>query len=256
MDAARVTREARGRAGLTQRELARAAGMPQPAVARIETGDVVPRVDTLVGLLAACGAALTLEKRPREEIDRSEIRTLLRLSIRQRLLSLPKEAGSRFRPLDSIEILTARRVRFVVTGEVAARLHGAPVTPGVLEIALRPERVNSERLARALEGVARRTKAGQDHPILLRDLRGRRRLRTGFGTLVIWWPPGEPYQRLEGAATQMQIGRQSALIASIDDVMERWRRSANELELLAAVREEMDLSSMRARRKRVTQRKA
>lgn len=64
MDAARVVREARGRAGLTQRELAQATGIHQPAIARIETGDVVPRVDTLGRLLAACGASLVVEQRP------------------------------------------------------------------------------------------------------------------------------------------------------------------------------------------------
>jgi len=47
MDAARTLRDARRRAHLTQRALASRSGIPQPAIARIERGTVVPRVDTL-----------------------------------------------------------------------------------------------------------------------------------------------------------------------------------------------------------------
>lgn len=54
MDAAALLREARAGAGLTQRELASRSGMPQPAIARIESGASSPRVATLDRLLAAC----------------------------------------------------------------------------------------------------------------------------------------------------------------------------------------------------------
>lgn len=46
---------------MTQRDLARAAGMPQPSVARIERGSVIPRTATLIGLLAATGHRLAVE---------------------------------------------------------------------------------------------------------------------------------------------------------------------------------------------------
>lgn len=85
MDASAALRAARREAGLSQRALASRAGVPQPAIARIEQGRVTPRVDTLTHLLAACGRGLTLAARPGEGIDRSIIRRLLKLTPRERL---------------------------------------------------------------------------------------------------------------------------------------------------------------------------
>lgn len=58
MSTANLIREARQQAGLTQHQLAVAAGTSQPAVARYERGRAEPRADTLARLLAACGQAL------------------------------------------------------------------------------------------------------------------------------------------------------------------------------------------------------
>jgi chemotaxis signal transduction protein/DNA-binding XRE family transcriptional regulator len=56
--AASVVREARRRAGISQRELARRAGTSQPAVARIEAGRQSPGHATLERLIEACGLEL------------------------------------------------------------------------------------------------------------------------------------------------------------------------------------------------------
>jgi transcriptional regulator with XRE-family HTH domain len=77
MDAARVLRQARRRAGLTQRELADKASVPQSQVAKIESGAIVPRVDTLDRLLEACGEGLESAPRPGIGLDRSGYRELL-----------------------------------------------------------------------------------------------------------------------------------------------------------------------------------
>jgi transcriptional regulator with XRE-family HTH domain len=84
MDAAGMLRDARRRAGLSQRALARRVGVPQPTVARIESGVVVPRVDTLDRLLAGCGLALDTVDRPGIGIDRTLIQERLRLSVSDR----------------------------------------------------------------------------------------------------------------------------------------------------------------------------
>jgi transcriptional regulator with XRE-family HTH domain len=55
-----ILREARLRAGLTQRELARRARTSQPAVARWESGDVVPSFERLRELIRACGLEMTI----------------------------------------------------------------------------------------------------------------------------------------------------------------------------------------------------
>lgn len=55
-----LLREARLRAGLTQRELARRSRTSQPAVARWESGEVVPSFERLRELVRACGLELTV----------------------------------------------------------------------------------------------------------------------------------------------------------------------------------------------------
>jgi len=85
MNASRMLRYARRHAGLSQRELAARAGVPQPAVARIERGRVSVRVDTLERLLAATGMTLQLEPRIGEGVDRYLIRTSLARTPEERL---------------------------------------------------------------------------------------------------------------------------------------------------------------------------
>jgi transcriptional regulator with XRE-family HTH domain len=92
MHAGPVLREARRAAGLSQRALAGRAGVPQPAVARIESGGVVPRVDTLDRLLAACGRALALTIRPGAGVDRGPIRAMLDRTPDERLRVAVREA--------------------------------------------------------------------------------------------------------------------------------------------------------------------
>lgn len=60
MDAASVVTAARRRAGLTQVELARRAGISQPVVSMYERGRRDPSVETLRRLLAAAGWQLVL----------------------------------------------------------------------------------------------------------------------------------------------------------------------------------------------------
>ena len=92
MDAARVLRAARRRAGLTQRALAERAGVPQSQVAKIESGTVVPRVDTLDRLLEICGEGLESVPRPGLGLDRTLIGELLSLDPVDRLKRADEEA--------------------------------------------------------------------------------------------------------------------------------------------------------------------
>lgn len=66
MRSARIIREARLRAGLTQAELAERSGRDRTVVARWEQGLVAPSVDTLAELVEACGFELPLELVPRD----------------------------------------------------------------------------------------------------------------------------------------------------------------------------------------------
>ncbi|MDQ4006152.1 MAG: helix-turn-helix domain-containing protein [Actinomycetota bacterium] len=93
MDAARVLRQARRRAGLTQRALAGRAGVPQSQIAKIESGRVIPRVDTLDRLLDACGEGLESLARPGIGVDRTMYPELLALSPRDRLRTAAVDAA-------------------------------------------------------------------------------------------------------------------------------------------------------------------
>ena len=93
MKTARMLRHARRGAGLTQRQLAERAGMPQATVGRIEAGLITPRVDTLDKLLRAAGQELSVGPRPGVGVDRTQIRALLRLTPRQRLELAVRDAA-------------------------------------------------------------------------------------------------------------------------------------------------------------------
>jgi hypothetical protein len=55
-----LLREARLRAGMTQRAVAARAGISQPTVARIERGEVAPSLERLLELVRACGLDLQI----------------------------------------------------------------------------------------------------------------------------------------------------------------------------------------------------
>jgi predicted transcriptional regulator len=67
MDAGQFVREARNRAGLTQRALAGRAGVSQSLVARIEVGSVDPTFERLLQLVRACGFDLDVRVVPLDE---------------------------------------------------------------------------------------------------------------------------------------------------------------------------------------------
>ena|SRR5439155_25450893 len=84
MDASSLLRGARNRAELTQRELARRSGVPQPAISRIERRLASPTVDTMERLLKACGLELDAVARPGAGVDVTLIQERLELTPGQR----------------------------------------------------------------------------------------------------------------------------------------------------------------------------
>ena len=55
--------ELRKAKGLTQRELAKAANLAQPAIARLESKNAVPQLDTLLKVASALGCDLAVVPR-------------------------------------------------------------------------------------------------------------------------------------------------------------------------------------------------
>lgn len=94
MNGRRLIRTARLKAGLSQRVLATRAGIPQSTVGRIETGRLVPRIDTVEKLLRAAGQTLAAEPELGIGVDRTLIRELLRLTPDERLRSAADHAAA------------------------------------------------------------------------------------------------------------------------------------------------------------------
>lgn len=79
-----LVREARKRAGLTQRELAERLGTTQSAIARVENRRSTPSFDTVFRAVRACGLDLDLMLVERDDHDWTLARPLLALTPAQR----------------------------------------------------------------------------------------------------------------------------------------------------------------------------
>ena len=86
--AATLLRQARTRAGLSQRALARQAGTSQSVIARIEAGLTSPTWDTLERLLEAVGFEVSAQVEPRVVVGShmlDDVPRILRMTPEQRL---------------------------------------------------------------------------------------------------------------------------------------------------------------------------
>lgn len=85
MKASRLLRQARSRAGLSQRDLAAVTGISQPMISAIERGLQDPRHGTLEKLLRGCGQELDLVLKGGEGVDPTQFIPGLRVALRARL---------------------------------------------------------------------------------------------------------------------------------------------------------------------------
>lgn len=92
MEAARLLRQARARAGLSQRDLARLSGISQPMISAIERGLQDPRHGTLERLLSSCGQELDLVLKAGEGVDATQFMGALELALRHRLQAAAESA--------------------------------------------------------------------------------------------------------------------------------------------------------------------
>ncbi len=76
---------------MSQRELARRAGIPQASLSRIERGVVSPSVETLERLFRQCGLEVDAVARPGEGVDRTLIRERLALTPGNRVAEAESE---------------------------------------------------------------------------------------------------------------------------------------------------------------------
>ena len=89
ISAARLVRQARRAAGLTQAQLAERMGTTQSAVARLESPDANPRVENLERALVAAGHGLELRAVPQQQpVDETSIAENLKRTPEQRLAAM------------------------------------------------------------------------------------------------------------------------------------------------------------------------
>ena len=170
----RTVRWARKRAGMTQHELAEASGLPQPSIARIERGTVIPRAATLVTILEATGHRLAVEPIG-PAVDREAIRSQLRMSVARRTQAF------RGRPI--LRQLRRFNVPFVLIGELAEVAHGVPAeVRRDVEVCVAGSAQGQERLGQAMDNLSTAdakhlhprasTAAGDDYEVLDRNAVG------------------------------------------------------------------------------------
>jgi transcriptional regulator with XRE-family HTH domain len=80
-----LVREARRRAGLSQRQLAERAGTTQSAIARLETGRSTPSFDTVLRLVRLCGLDLDVMLVERDDSDWAQAMDMLSLTPAERI---------------------------------------------------------------------------------------------------------------------------------------------------------------------------
>lgn len=165
--------------------------------------------------------------------------------------------------LDALEVLAARRVRFVIIGGVAANAWGAPLITYDLDVCYARDPENLERMVRALKDIhARLRGAPGDVPFILDaktlKMGGNFTFVTDAGSLdILAFPAGAPggYEELAPAAETMNFSGFSAKVASLDDLI-KMKESAGRskdlraVEELAALRDEIDAQAAEERKKR------
>lgn len=152
MDIGKTVRRHRRLAGLTPAELANAVGTTQANISRIERGAQLPAADAFARMLEARGADLVIER-----------------------WGAPPELGADAgtlggREAETLRHIAFRRVRCVIIGAVAERLHGSDVAVDGVEIVAVPHPVNGRRVERVRE---------------IADLR----MRPPAPLRVLWGPP-------------------------------------------------------------------
>ena len=165
---ATLLREARTRAGLSQRALAKRAGTAQYVIARIEAGQTSPTWETLDRLLAAAGERLSPRTEPADGSMLYEVPGILNMTPEDRLLGVANVSDFLYRarrvsdgagvpgattPFDPKLIFTTlaqHQVHFVLIGALGATLQGFPRNTRDADITPARDLENLARLAAAL----------------------------------------------------------------------------------------------------------
>jgi hypothetical protein len=154
-----------------------------------------------------------------------------------------------------MKVLIDQGVRFVLIGGLAARLHGSPTVTNDLDVCYARDSDNLIRLSAALSDMGATLRGVDEEVPFQLDEESLASgdhftFSTNFGALdCLGVPAGiAGYESLEATATEMDLNGILVRVCSIDDLI-RMKRAAGrpkdrvELEILGAVREEIDRAS-------------
>ena len=174
-----LIREARLRAGLTQKELSELTGRERSVIARWEQGVISPPLDSLMQIIHACGFDLPMTLLPIDKSADEELREALLETPSERVERLIRARGSRraragaegrivadrasadFDPYGLLAILQAQRVSFVVIGAFARVVRGTRELTDGIDVTPSIREDNLDRLKTALEGIDARRVDGK-----------------------------------------------------------------------------------------------
>lgn len=203
---------------MTQHDLATAIGMPQPSIARIERGTVIPRTSTLVAILEATGHVLSVEPSG-PTIDRQALRRRLARSVTMRTQDALGRTMMRRRtnPVLILGRLSLFGVPFVLVGELAEVAYGSGAKVGpVIEVVHARTDAARDRLAKALEDLGATTTDGM-----------RFRTVAGHLHLLTETSAGDDYETLSRNAARTYIDSGVRVrVAALDDLI-RIRRAGS-----------------------------
>jgi hypothetical protein len=174
---------------------------------------------------------------------------------------------SRFDFLATLRTLTKHEVRFVLIGGLGARLHGSTTVTNDVDICYARDEANLERLASALRALhARLPGVDEEVPFKLdaATIRAGDRFTfvTDTGSLdILGSPTGTMgFDELLAGSQEVDLGGYTIRVASIQDLIRMKRASGRpkdliEVEVLGALRDEIDSQAGRSSTKKPSGRK-
>jgi transcriptional regulator with XRE-family HTH domain len=230
-----LIREARLRAGLTQKQLSELTGRERSVIARWEQGAISPPIDSLMEIIHACGFDLPLTLMDVDKTADQELREALMATPSERLewllgqmragrgaegKSVAGRASTVFDPYELLGALQARNVAFVVIGAFARVVRGTRELTDGVDITPSMREENFVRLEQALDDLDARRSDGR--PLDLRNPEEPvMELKTRAGPLKLVPEPAgtRGYDDLRRRADREPLGRGlRPQIASTDDL--------------------------------------
>jgi transcriptional regulator with XRE-family HTH domain len=227
--------QARRSAGLSQRALAERAGVAQQEIARYERGRVLPSLERLRSLIAACGLELTVGLARADDSYDEQIAPALALTPAQRLQRALRDAQQlraaraqaaktsapeRADVLGVLRALERAGVQYVLIGELAEVLHGSPLLPITGTVTIVAQAGQRDRLATAIAAAGGQPETRSPAPAI--DAPARFALDAhGTELIVDPAPPGtRGYDDLRRDAAAVQLDEHlKVMVGSLVDLM-------------------------------------